>query len=297
MAPKSGPRKKQKITNKTRFDLGKAAFGADWEDYSKTSPPRKIASVASLRERFPFSQSVIYDVIADIESGRATKSDLEEAARRHPNASRSDSAVGKCALLDTALYDWVVQKRAQHAPISQRIVIRKAQQLAESIVEGLERDTAADELESVRDDIEFLKNFKGSNGYIDRFMNRHNLHYGNLTGEAGSADPKAVAEERDRLQRLFSGDLDQLRSDVAKPTSKSSRAPAQARKPAAEKPASKGASVLRALPAPRPKSRRLRCPRSPSSRRLRPWAAIARSSRSGSPRRLIRSPLRLVRHP
>ena len=73
--------------------------------------------------------------------------------------------------LEQALLLWFTQQRSKNVPVNGPLLATKAKQFAESLG---------------------MKEFKGSNGYIEKFQRRHGLVFKAMCGESTSADSPAA---------------------------------------------------------------------------------------------------------
>jgi hypothetical protein len=76
-------------------------------------------------------------------------------------------------LLDAAVYEWFLQERSRHTPISGPILREKAKFFQTKIYPD-------------------LTDFKASEGWLDKFKKRHGIRYLSIAGEKLSSDNAAV---------------------------------------------------------------------------------------------------------
>ncbi len=80
--------------------------------------------------------------------------------------------VPKFAKLDEALFEWFKIQRAQNVPISGVMLLEKARKFGEQM--GID-------------------NFKGSNGFLEKFKERHAIQFRAVSGESSAVDPNVAA--------------------------------------------------------------------------------------------------------
>jgi len=86
--------------------------------------------------------------------------------------------------IESALILWINQALLAKKVITGDIIVEKSKRFAELL--GID-------------------DFKGSDGWVTSFKQRHNIKQYNLHGEAGSAPPEEIiAQERNKLQELIS---------------------------------------------------------------------------------------------
>jgi hypothetical protein len=86
--------------------------------------------------------------------------------------------------LDTRLFTWFSEARAGNIPISGRIIQEKAMHLAQSL--------------NVTD-------FKASNGWLQKFVARHNISFKQLSGESAEVDKEVVENWQQSLKVMLEG--------------------------------------------------------------------------------------------
>lgn len=114
--------------------------------------------------------------------GKSTMTDLKKnKVKILSYASASESGTDKrqtmrksdYPLLDDALYEWFLQERSRHTPLSGPILKEKARFFQTKIYPD-------------------VKDFKASDGWLDKFKKRHGIRYLTITGEKLSCDNAAV---------------------------------------------------------------------------------------------------------
>ncbi|CAF3452073.1 unnamed protein product [Rotaria socialis] len=88
--------------------------------------------------------------------------------------------------IDELVFEWFTQQRAKQIPISGPILQEKARQVAEQL--GYTSET-----------------FKASNGWLEKFRNRHAISFRTINGESASVDNSTVEEWAQRLSTILDG--------------------------------------------------------------------------------------------
>jgi len=86
--------------------------------------------------------------------------------------------------LDDQVYEWFVQQRSKGIPISGPILQQKAVEISESFGEC-------------------SGSFKGSNGWLEKFRQRHNISYNSICGESSSVDVVSVQDWIQRIPKII----------------------------------------------------------------------------------------------
>ncbi|CAF1182925.1 unnamed protein product [Rotaria magnacalcarata] len=94
--------------------------------------------------------------------------------------------ISKNKKIDELVFEWFTQQCAKQIRISGPILQEKARQVAEQL--GYTSET-----------------FKGSNGWLEKFRNRHTISFRTINGESASVDNSTVEEWTQRLSTLLDG--------------------------------------------------------------------------------------------
>lgn len=88
-------------------------------------------------------------------------------------------------LLDQQVYEWFVAQRSKNIPVSGPLLQEKARQIRQQIggVGAID--------------------FKGSNGWLEKFRQRHGIQHRVICGESASVDPATVEEWKRRLPSMI----------------------------------------------------------------------------------------------
>ena len=101
-----------------------------------------------------------------------------------PAAKKRISTPCQYSDIDQLTWEWLKHARALKIPVSGPFVQEKAISFAASLG---------------------LTDFKGSNGWLDSFKQRHNIVWSKVSGERGDVDPEVVEEWRGKLVDLCQG--------------------------------------------------------------------------------------------
>ncbi|CAF1202139.1 unnamed protein product [Adineta steineri] len=85
--------------------------------------------------------------------------------------------------LDQYIYEWFVQQRSKHIPISGSILQQKALEISEALGDNLGK-------------------FKASNGWLEKFRSRHNISHRTINDESSSIDNLTVDDWIQRIPKL-----------------------------------------------------------------------------------------------
>ncbi|CAF4798490.1 unnamed protein product, partial [Rotaria sp. Silwood2] len=88
--------------------------------------------------------------------------------------------------IDELVFEWFTQQRAKQIPISGPILQEKARQVAEQLVYASET-------------------FKASNGWLEKFRNRHAISFRTINGESASVNNSTIEEWAQRLSTIIAG--------------------------------------------------------------------------------------------
>ena len=88
--------------------------------------------------------------------------------------------------IDQLVFEWFIIQRTKQIPISGPILQEKARQFADQL--GYSPNT-----------------FKGSNGWLDRFRNRHAISFRTISGESAFIDDSTIEEWTNRLPTILDG--------------------------------------------------------------------------------------------
>ncbi|CAM4834399.1 unnamed protein product [Rotaria magnacalcarata] len=83
--------------------------------------------------------------------------------------------------VDQQVYEWFVEQRSKNIPISGPLLQERARQIRQQLGGAVAGD------------------FKASNGWLEKFQIRHNIHYRVISGESASVDLTTVEEWKKRL--------------------------------------------------------------------------------------------------
>ncbi|CAK8691374.1 unnamed protein product [Clavelina lepadiformis] len=146
----------------------------------------KGASVASVCDQYGVEKQTVSDIKKSKDKllKYATSYCVDAASSKGGKVSnRKHMKMGKEQSLDAAVMKWYVQQRSSGVNVRGTELIAAAAKLATSLG---------------------LTDFKGSDGWLWRFRNRHGLFNEVLHGEAGDADTASVAPLREKLTKMIS---------------------------------------------------------------------------------------------
>ena len=137
-------------------------------------------SVRKLAEKYSISKSSATNILSRREeyetdylsnANKGTKRKLKNDAGKH---------------IDDILFEWFTAQRAKHIPISGPILQEKALQIAQEL------GVAPGE-------------FKASNGWLQKFRNRHMIGYRQISGESADVCPATAEQWKHRLTTIIDG--------------------------------------------------------------------------------------------
>jgi hypothetical protein len=137
-------------------------------------------SIRKLAEKYSISKSSAANILAHREEYESDY--LINANKGIKRKLKNDSSKH----IDEILFGWFTAQRAKHIPISGPLLQEKALQIAEEL--GL----APDE-------------FKASNGWLQKFRNRHMIGYRQISGESAGVCAATVEEWKHRLKTIING--------------------------------------------------------------------------------------------
>lgn len=171
MPPKSIKRKRMALTVAQKLELIRKL--------------EKGASVTSVCEEYGVAKQTVSDI-------RKSKDKLVEysakycvdasASKSGKGAPRKNVRTGKDAALDAAVMKWYVQQRSVGMNVRGIEILAAARKLAQKME---------------------IENFRGSDGWLWRFRNRHGLFNATVRGEAGDADTASIEPFRIKLDKLI----------------------------------------------------------------------------------------------
>ncbi|CAI6369824.1 unnamed protein product, partial [Macrosiphum euphorbiae] len=95
-----------------------------------------------------------------------------------------DAIKNKDKIMDEWLYEWFVSVRSKNLPISGPIIQTEAMKLAEKMN---------------------VKDFKASNGWLEKFKKWHDIVWKQVSGEANDVNQETVVEWKQKISRLIAG--------------------------------------------------------------------------------------------
>lgn len=139
-------------------------------------------SQRALAEQYGIGKSQVQRILkrkAELMTAYGENAPSERKRFRHSTTQHNED-------IDTLCYRWFHRIRALNLPVSGPLLQEKARGFAEGL--GISSDR-----------------FKASNGWLDRFKNRHNINAGVICGESGAVDETTVADWHTKLPEILSG--------------------------------------------------------------------------------------------
>ena len=142
----------------------------------KTKEGRSCRSIA---EDLGVSKTQIQEIVRN-------KKSIRQQWETGGRAERKYSKVRKLCYkdLDRVAWEWFTSAQAKNIPISGHMIQEQALMYAEQLGHS---------------------SFSGSNGWLDRWMKRHNVRLACLSGEAADVNPTVVADWHQKLVSIFEG--------------------------------------------------------------------------------------------
>lgn len=150
------------------------------EDRVKLIKCSHAKSCRKLAEEFQIGKTQVSDILK-------RKQEFLEAYEKNVNGNRKRlklSSDNDFVKIDDAVWQFFVKARSFGAPISGPIIQQMSLKFAESFK---------------------VENFKASNGWLQRFKDRHQISSAILCGERGSVIPTTVDDWKNRLPEIISG--------------------------------------------------------------------------------------------
>ena len=132
-------------------------------------------------QRFKVGKTTLYDIKRQKNKIYETLANRGKRLKKNYVSSPKRMKSTKYPLIDKMVYKWYIGQRNVGQPISGKNIMFAAQELAKNL-DGYE-------------------NFQASQGWLNKFRNRHNLAFRTVSGEAASADVEAL----DRFRQDFLG--------------------------------------------------------------------------------------------
>lgn len=143
---------------------------------------KKGATATALSTQFNVPRTTINDLKKNADEIEKLSSQMESLDGRVKKRKTMKGAANEA--LDTALYMWFIQKRAEGIPLSGPIVAEKAILFNQK----LNGDPS----------------FKASSGWLDNFKNRHGIRELNIEGEKlSAASTETVNEFKEMFQKMI----------------------------------------------------------------------------------------------
>ncbi|XP_041357423.1 tigger transposable element-derived protein 6-like [Gigantopelta aegis] len=132
----------------------------------------------ALSESFGIGKSTAGDIIKKLDSYNAQyEKNTSGNKQRFNNACKFDD-------LSELVWQWFCKSRAKNIPISGPIIEEKANEFAKEV---------------------FVPEFKGSNGWLDRWKSRSSVKGFKVNGEGAGVDVAVVEDHRARIPEVVSG--------------------------------------------------------------------------------------------
>lgn len=145
--------------------------------FVENSSDKKECSVRSLSSRFNVGKSCIAEILKKKEEYVKAWHDgynenMKKVLYKNQHSKR----------IDEGTFAWFRRVRGKHLPISGGLIKQKALEIARN-------SNNCD--------------FKASNGWLQRFLKRHNISFRSISGEAADVNPDTVDSWKERLQHMI----------------------------------------------------------------------------------------------
>jgi len=135
-------------------------------------------STKELITRFKCGKTQVYDAIKNKEKI------MDEWVNSKNSGKSKRVKTPSFEQIDQKLYEWFVSVRSKNLPISGPIIQTEAMKLAEKMN---------------------VKDFKASNGWLEKFKKRHDIVWKQVNGEANDVNQETVVEWKQKISRLIAG--------------------------------------------------------------------------------------------
>ncbi|XP_027850980.1 tigger transposable element-derived protein 4-like [Aphis gossypii] len=135
-------------------------------------------SMKELITRFKCGKTQVYDAIKNKEKI------MDEWVNSKNSGKSKRVKTPSFEQIDQKLYEWFVSVRSKNLPISGPIIQTEAMKLAEKMN---------------------VKDFKASNGWLEKFKKRHDIVWKQVSGEANDINQETVVEWKQNISRLTAG--------------------------------------------------------------------------------------------
>jgi len=135
-------------------------------------------STKELITRFKCGKTQVYDAIKNKEKI------MDEWVNSKNSGKSKRLKTPSFEQIDQKLYEWFISVRSKNLPISGPILQTEAMKLAEKMN---------------------VKDFKASNGWLEKFKKRHDIVWKQVSGEATDVDQETVEEWKRKISRLIAG--------------------------------------------------------------------------------------------
>ncbi|KAL4132599.1 hypothetical protein QTP88_009723 [Uroleucon formosanum] len=135
-------------------------------------------STNELITRFKCGKTQVYDAI------KIKEKIMDEWVNSKNSGKSKRVKTSSFEQIDQKLYEWFVSVRSKNLPISGPIIQTEAMKLAEKMN---------------------VKDFKASNGWLEKFKKRHDIVWKQVSGEANDVNQETVVEWKQKISRLIAG--------------------------------------------------------------------------------------------
>lgn len=138
----------------------------------------KNMKVEELAKKYKCGKSAVYDIL------KKKKEVIDNYMSAQNTEVKTKAQAPKYDRVDKMTYNWLIQVLSKKLPVSGIMIQEKAKEFAEQLNE---------------------KEFKASNGWLEKFKIRHSLTFANLCGESESAPQRSIDDFLEKLPGIISG--------------------------------------------------------------------------------------------
>lgn len=130
--------------------------------------------VRHVAEKFKVGKTQVADIIKKKDELMKIWRENGSTEMKRPILNMKDST----KIIDDVVFEWFVRARAKNIPISGVLIKQQALEVAKEIK---------------------MEDFKASNGWLEKFRNRHSISFKSVSGEAGDVDMTVVKNWKEKI--------------------------------------------------------------------------------------------------